>query len=116
MNNAELFSAESIDSITVVVPEFDRWYERYPKKQGKSKARERWAKMSAADRVAAFEALDGWEHYAVRCPTGSKYVPMASTWLNQRRWEDDAPVIESERIESKSQQALRNVLQRKMLG
>jgi hypothetical protein len=74
------------------VPSFEEWYARYPKKQGKAAARTRWAKMSAAERASAWIALPGWERYAL--VAGTQFVPMASTWLNQSRWEDDAPVIE----------------------
>ena len=84
MSEIELFSAA-----VEVVADFDQWYARYPKHQGKAKARGYWAKMSSADRADAWAALDGWERYAA--VKGNKYVPMASTWLYQRRWEDDAP-------------------------
>lgn len=71
------------------VPSFDEWYARYPRKQGKAPARKRWAKMSAPERASAWLALDAWERYAAI--DGTTYVPYASTWLNQCRWEDEAP-------------------------
>jgi hypothetical protein len=86
--------AESVPARSSV-PQFDAWYERFPKKQGKADARKRWAKMSADDRRSAWAALDGWERYANA--DGNTFVPMASTWLNQRRWEDDAPAPEETR-------------------
>jgi hypothetical protein len=72
------------------IPTFDEWYAEYPKKQGKAAARKRWAKMSPAERASAFAALPGWWAYVEMC--GTQYVPMASTWLNQSRWEDEAPI------------------------
>lgn len=73
------------------IPTFDEWYARFPKKQGKVKASERWAKMSPPERAAAWAALPAWEDYARRHPQGNTFVPMASTWLNQSRWADDVP-------------------------
>ena len=75
------------------VPTFDEWYALYPKKQGKAQARKRWAKMSNADRTAAWDALEVWIDYANQHPQGTTFVPMASTWLNQERWEDAAPEL-----------------------
>ena len=74
------------------VPTFDEWYANYPKKQGKANARERWAKMSGPEKVSAWNALVGWNRYALDHPRGNTFVPMASTWLNQSRWEDEPPI------------------------
>jgi DNA-binding transcriptional regulator YhcF (GntR family) len=70
-------------------PTFAEWYENYPKKQGAQNARKRWAKMTHDERVKAWLALAGWQQYAL--VAGTQFVPMASTWLNQARWEDEPP-------------------------
>jgi hypothetical protein len=77
------------------IPTFDQWYARYPRKQGKAEARKRWAKMSPPERLSAWNVLDGWTSYAAAA--GTKFIPYASTWLNQGRWEDEPPVVEVER-------------------
>ena len=87
MSELRLFDGRS----PIYVPSFDAWYSRYPRKQGKADARKRWGKMSAPERASAWTALDGWIRYASVC--GTTFVPYASTWLNQCRWEDDAPEI-----------------------
>jgi hypothetical protein len=94
------------------VPTFDQWYARYPKKAGKAKARERWQQMSAAQKASAWLALDGWVAYAAKHPDGTKYVPMASTWLNQSRWEDDAPRVQHSRTQAPGMGTIRRVLGR----
>jgi len=74
-------------------PSFDTWWENYPKKQGKAAARKTWAKMTQDERIAAWDALAAWNRKAKA--DGKKYLPMASTWLNQQRWEDED--VEDER-------------------
>lgn len=71
------------------VPTFDEWYQGYPRKQGKAEARKRWNKMSNPERASALMALPAWQAYA--SVEGTQFVPYASTWLNQSRWEDQAP-------------------------
>lgn len=66
---------------------FDDWYARYPRKSGKAPARKTWSKMSPDDRAAAFAGLDSIERQAAA--EGTEFLPYASTWLNQRRWEDE---------------------------
>lgn len=68
-------------------PTFDSWYDGYPVKKGKAEARKRWHKMTQAQRIAAWDALSAWR---IKAETeGTKYLPMASTFLNQCRWEDE---------------------------
>lgn len=73
----------------VVVPTFDQWWAEYPRKQGKAPARRRWAKMTMAERAAAWAALPAWVAYYATVEF--QYVPHGSTWLNQCRWEDEVP-------------------------
>ena len=88
-------------------PEFDTWYALFPKKQGKAEARKRWAKLSADDRRSALAALPAWQDFVRDHPQGATFVPMASTWLNQRRWEDEAPVAADERKAAPGMAAVR---------
>lgn len=70
---------------------FDRFWEAYPRRQGKEAARKAWAKMrpDAAlleDMLAALErqrASDQWRK------DGGRFIPLPATWLNGRRWEDE---------------------------
>ena len=68
---------------------FDDWYASYPKKQGKEAAKRTWKRMNAAERAACVAAQPMWNaHWASE---GTQFCPMASTWVNQKRWEDDIP-------------------------
>jgi len=67
---------------------FDTFWDTYPKRSGKGKARESWIK--AIKKSKPQEILDAAKAYS-----GSKdlpefqFIPMPATWLNQERWNDD---------------------------
>lgn len=67
-------------------PYMSRWSEfwkKYPSKKNKHKSQIAFKNLSAKDQKAAIEGLGSYEFSKDR-----RYVPMASTWLNGRRWED----------------------------
>lgn len=67
---------------------FDRWYAIYPKKQARAVAEKSWQKMRL-DSIATtiiLKTKDFVESY--RAQNKLEYLPMPSTFLNQRRWED----------------------------
>jgi DNA-binding transcriptional regulator YhcF (GntR family) len=69
---------------------FDDFWNVYPRKQGKGKAREAFMK---AVKTAGLEAvMSGARRYASdpNLPD-PKFVPLPTTWLNQERW-DDGPL------------------------
>ena len=67
---------------------FDEFWLAYPRKTAKATALKSWARLIKTEQVKAMEALPvhkkqpGW----IKDPT---YIPHASTWLNQKRWEDE---------------------------
>ena len=65
--------------------DFDNWWESYPKKTGKQKARIRFRNLSRSDREAML-ADDLVKRYGHR---EKKYIKGADAYLNERRWEDD---------------------------
>lgn len=70
---------------------FAKFWALYPRKQDKAKAQKAWAKLKVdadlfaliAKGLAAQAASHDW------LKDGGKYVPMPTTWLNGRRWEDE---------------------------
>lgn len=70
---------------------FAAFWAAYPRKAGKATAEKAWGKLKATDELlntilAAIEkqrACDQWTK------DGGQYIPHPSTWLNQRRWEDE---------------------------
>jgi len=71
---------------------FEVWWKLYPKKKvGKGQARERWRKMTAAERVDALDAIRRHAAWWIEHDTDEQFVPAGNVWLNQRRWEDEQP-------------------------
>ena len=78
---------------------FDLFWDKYPKKVKKKKARELWQKLRpdaalASVILAALErqkCSDRWQR------DGGQYIPDPTTWLNGRRGEDELFPAEPER-------------------
>lgn len=73
---------------------FDRFWSVYPRKEAKAKAKTAFEKLKPdeelllkmIDAVEKQKKTDQWTR------DGGQYIPHPSTWLNQRRWEDEIPV------------------------
>jgi hypothetical protein len=71
---------------------FDAWYATYPNKRGKAMARAKWARLVHAERLACIAAQPAWNAYW-EARNEPQFIPMASTWVHQRRWHDDVPAV-----------------------
>ena len=70
--------------------DFETFWQRYPKKDGKQTARESWRKVKPdveTQRIMLAD-LDRRTRSAQWMKDGGQFIPHASTYLNQRRWED----------------------------
>ena len=70
--------------------DFETFWKAFPRKESKSQAKKSFAKVTASldELLNALEAqkqTDQWRR------DNGQYIPYASTWLNQRRWEDEVP-------------------------
>ena len=84
---------------------FNQFWSAYPRKDGKAAAEKAWPKVSDClpAILAALEwqrNLEGWTK------EGGKYIPMPSTYLNGRRWEDAKPAPGSGRPFRRASQAV----------
>ncbi|QAT48563.1 hypothetical protein EQM14_01520 [Caproiciproducens sp. NJN-50] len=85
---AEKFAGRSM----TLEDRFNRFWKAYPKKVGKGAAERSFKKYKPNEvlLVAMLEALklqrrsDQWQR------DGGQYIPNPATWLNQKRWEDEA--------------------------
>lgn len=72
---------------------FDRFWAVYPRKTGKGKAEDSFAKYKPDDELT--EIMIRAVEAAKRTPQwqreGGQFIPHPATWLNQRRWEDEVP-------------------------
>ncbi len=80
---------------TIVLDNYfeDFWY-KYPKKVGKEAAIKSWNKMKP-DILLVIDALNWQIETKQWQQEDGKYIPNPATYLNQGRWMDEAPIIDS---------------------
>jgi hypothetical protein len=76
-------------------PAFDEFWSRYPRKAGKSEAAKAWNKAikDGADSAVILAALKAHAEYHAAVKTEQQFIPHASTWLNQKRYDDEPPQL-----------------------
>ena len=72
------------------VTDFASFWALYPRKTAKAEAQKAWAKLSLDHSLLELITAGLATHIACAdwVKEDGKYIPHASTWLNQRRWED----------------------------
>lgn len=70
---------------------FDQFWKLYPNKKGRKEAIKAWSRLRPDDRLRHTLITALGKHRLSRDWTkdGGQFIPMASTWLNGERWEDD---------------------------
>jgi hypothetical protein len=76
--------------------EFNLFWAQYPRKIGKLTARRSWEKLSQENQQKALEAIVEHRKYWVAKGTDWEFIPHASTWLNQERFEDELVIEQKE--------------------
>ena len=81
---------------------FDEFYKLYPRKVGRFMANKSFKKLSRRDKMLAYDGLLNyigfWEHNK----TEKQFIPHPSTWINQRRWEDEIELPKTKEQKSKN--------------
>ena len=70
---------------------FEKFWEEYPRKEKKTAARQKWEHLDPDDAlqekiladIALKKTTEAWRE------DGGRYIPQPTTYLNQRRWEDE---------------------------
>lgn len=77
---------------------FNAFYAAYPRHAGKADALKAWNKLKPDIVLQAKmgEALTAQKKSPQWTKNNGQYIPMPSTWLNGRRWEDEAPQAQSQ--------------------
>jgi hypothetical protein len=70
---------------------FDEFWLAYPKKAGKGAAEKAWEKMSP-DLTVVLKSLSEHKTCDQWTRDNGKFIPHPATWLNQKRWEDEVEV------------------------
>lgn len=68
---------------------FDQFWQAYPRKQGKKEAKASFEKIEGVELDTILEAVESGKQAGIL--RNSKWTPMAKTWLNNARWEDELP-------------------------
>ena len=75
---------------------FENFWQQYPKKVGKLTAKRSWEKLSLNNQQKALEAIVEHRKYWAAKGTDWEFIPHASTWLNQERFEDELVIEQKE--------------------
>ena len=81
---------------------FEDFYKLYPRKVGRFMASKSFKKLSSKDRLSAYNGLLNYIKFWKYNKTEKQFIPHPSTWLNQRRWEDeiDVPKTKQEKTQN----------------
>lgn len=76
---------------------FDDFWKTYPNHRNKQAALKAWQKLKPSpELVSAIMSALAWQtRQAEWLKDSGKFIPHASTWLNNRRWEDEAPAAQA---------------------
>lgn len=72
--------------------DFENFWKNYPRKDGKAQALKAWNKAGKSLPEISFilQKIDEMlSQYRIKHPSGTQFIPMASTWINNKRWEDE---------------------------
>lgn len=70
---------------------FDRFWAAYPRKEGKPKAKTVFDRIKPDEELLQrmLDSIEQWKRTDQWQEDGGRYIPHPSTWLNQKRWEDE---------------------------
>jgi len=85
-------SSESTDKPTPLesLNGFDTFWRLYPKRVAKHRAQKAWKKVLPAEYEPIMAALEKQVKCVEWAKDGGQYIPLPASWLNGRRWEDEA--------------------------
>lgn len=93
-------SSESESSEKEKEKEFEEFWSLYPLKKAKNNARKSFLRLTKKDKFAIKESLP--IHLEYWNGISKQFIPHASTWLNNRRWEDEIDTSEDTFLYKKS--------------
>ena len=73
---------------------FELFWEAYPKKVGKGAAEKSW-KTQKPEIVIILKAIESQKQSPQWKKEAGQFIPNPATWINQKRWEDEAVVVKT---------------------
>jgi len=98
-NCSSLINNTEQNNNTPLTPQgFSEFWKAYPRKVGKATAEKAWAKLKVTDELHStiLAALEKHKVSDQWTKDGGQFIPHPSTWLNQRRWEDELEAAQPE--------------------
>jgi predicted transcriptional regulator len=71
---------------------FEKFWEQYPRKVGKKKAEQVFIKLNPDEELLDTILVALEKHKAQKSWQDTQYIPHATTWLNQERWNDEVTI------------------------
>ena len=73
---------------------FDRFWAAYPRKVAKPDARKKFEKLNPDGHLleVMLQAIERQKKSEQWTKDGGQFIPYPSTWIHQRRWEDETPI------------------------
>ncbi len=82
------------DSKEFIREAFNAFWEEYPRKENKQAALKAFMRLRPNEKLAMRLIKDVRRRVATEWADSVKYVPHGSTYINNRRWEDEPPPVE----------------------
>ena len=80
-------------------PAFERFWEKYPRKEGKNRAFLEWEKAILREDIdVIMDGLERYVDYITVAKIEPRYIMLACNWLKQDRWQDEY-VVKNNRFE-----------------
>ena len=73
---------------------FEQFYKLYPRKEKRPLAERAFKKLSVKDKFDAYNGLINYIKFWKANETEKQFIPHPSTFINQRRWEDEIELPE----------------------
>ena len=79
---------------------FNQFWDAYPKHIAKQSAVKAFEKLKPAEKLleAMLKAIEMQKESKQWEKDGGAFIPYPATWLNQRRWEDELPRVETDNV------------------
>jgi len=95
MSMTYLFNMTDYKKIT-----FEQFYSDYPRKVGRYTAEKSFKRLSVKEKLDAYNGLRKYLKYWKANETDKQFIPHPSTFINQKRWEDEIE-LPQEKVEYK---------------
>lgn len=92
-NNLNNINDIEIVDEEIIITDFDRFWEEYPKKVGKKEAKKAFGRAKkTTDAETMIRAVIAQKSSGQWKRDNGRYIPNPATWLNQGRWDDEIQV------------------------